>query len=626
VAPKALSTWCPPSSPPVMAMVQESSPMATIATARDIYPKYNRRLIESPRESQHNFTSRVGPFIVDDDDSSDESRLPTSQRSSRSDVISISGPPDDNNDLDETRLLSLPTSTLGRKVCSTGKKRYSIQTCSGKSFEVRKRLVETPLSLERLISSRSPAAPGRARKSYYGVDIHKLLDKNAEEARMSANQTGTRRHEDPSPSVEVQASETVSCGKTLLWTEKYRAKTFTDLIGDERTHRSVLRWFKGWDPIVFPRQERTKVMRKESKDDSEERGHRKILLLTGPPGLGKTTLAHVAARQAGYEVLEINASDERSESVVRGRIRDSLGTENVKIRGTKSASGKFRKAGKPVCIVVDEVDGVVSGASGTIGGGEGGFIKALLDLVALDERNSPSLTTKPGTGTSTRKKKKVDNFRFLRPLVLICNDFYHPSLRPLRQSSATEIIHVRKPPLNMVISRMKTIFEKEGFPCDGDGVRRLCEATWGLSGRREVGSVGSTGGEGDIRRVMVVGEWVAGKLRSSLPSTARLTRKWVERHILGDLSDGGTGARGLGRGGYKEIVQRVFLEGAGLPKPTNLVSAGGVSGEYDIKIGVSEFSKRRAMGCLREMVESGGECDRVITGSQGAQSLDCEAK
>ena len=38
----------------------------------------------------------------------------------------------------------------------------------------------------------------------------------------------------------------------------------------------------------------------------------KVVLLCGPPGLGKTTLAHLVAKHAGYRPVEVNASDDRS--------------------------------------------------------------------------------------------------------------------------------------------------------------------------------------------------------------------------------------------------------------------------------------------------------------------------
>ncbi len=191
--------------------------------------------------------------------------------------------------------------------------------------------------------------------------------------------------------------------------------------------------------------------------------------------------------------MEINASDERSRDVVKGRIRTSVGTESVKTGSTTTTkTGQVKKIAQPLCVVVDEVDGVVSGSGGS---GEGGFIKALIDLILLDQKNSSDGTSSTG---QTKKKKKGDDFKLLRPLILICNDVYHPSLRPLRQSNFAEIIHVRKPPLDAVVTRMKSVFEKEGVSCDSDAVRRLCEATWGVNASETRRGREATG-EGDLR-------------------------------------------------------------------------------------------------------------------------------
>ena len=176
-----------------------------------------------------------------------------------------------------------------------------------------------------------------------------------------------------------------------------------------------------------------------------------------------------------------------------------------------------------------------------------------------------------------------------------------------------EIIHIRKPPLEKVVSRLQSIFIKEGLPCDGDGVRQLCEATWGASSGREGRSQATS--DGDLRGCLVTGEWAASKLRSCSQPEPRLTKTWVEDNVTESLSHNGESGRGSGRGGVREVVDRVFLENAGFPKST--FKAPPVVLESDIgahtPAGVAEFAKHAAINRLRDIVDTTGESDRILT-------------
>ncbi|PLW57969.1 hypothetical protein PCANC_00768 [Puccinia coronata f. sp. avenae] len=269
-----------------------------------------------------------------------------------------------------------------------------------------------------------------------------------------------------------------------LWTDRYRPVKFIELIGDERTFRSAMSWLKTWDRCVFKKVESNKRKRmnkaqqpsnvhpqlnsfaEATESDPYGRPQEKVLLLAGKPGLGKTTMAEVLAAQAGYQVVEINASDDRNSKTVTEQIKNALESRTLDA-GAKFGGGLSLKSNRPTCVIIDEIDG--AGGGGGAEGNESGFVKALVKLVTEGSSNT---TTKVNS-----KGKSLDQRPLLRPIICICNDLYAPVLRPLRPIS--RIIRFNSPTPLTVVKRLQTICKSEKLVADLNNLNYLVKLASG---------------------------------------------------------------------------------------------------------------------------------------------------
>jgi replication factor C subunit 1 len=90
--------------------------------------------------------------------------------------------------------------------------------------------------------------------------------------------------------VPVQPSSSTS-----LWTTLYHPNRSSDLVGNPTSIKKLKEWLSAW-----------------TMDTKKERA----ALLSGPPGVGKTSSAAIIAKELGYELIEFNASDTRSKKAI----------------------------------------------------------------------------------------------------------------------------------------------------------------------------------------------------------------------------------------------------------------------------------------------------------------------
>lgn len=244
--------------------------------------------------------------------------------------------------------------------------------------------------------------------------------------------------------------------KKLLWVEKYAPYNYTDLLSEESINRTLLHWIKLWDFVVFGKdipkmhKEKKKPVKEVKKKkfqaevldelDKFNRPKQTLVLLNGPPGLGKTTLAHTIAKHAGYNVVEINASDDRSAEVFKNKMEAA--TQMKAVIGADP---------RPNCLIIDEIDGAPQPA-----------INMLINLAKkTDEQAS--------------KKKKTDGGVLLRPIICICNDQYVPALRQLRQSALVMNFPPTEP--SRLAARLYEVIRQEHLKSDMTTLLALCEKT-----------------------------------------------------------------------------------------------------------------------------------------------------
>jgi replication factor C large subunit len=192
----------------------------------------------------------------------------------------------------------------------------------------------------------------------------------------------------------------------IEWAEKYRPQALKEIVGNKKAVQDLRVWAEKWLSGI---------------------PERRAVILLGPAGVGKTSTAHALARDLGWEVIELNASDQRTAGVIE------------KVAGSAASMNTF--FGGKRLIILDEADNLHGTA-------DRGGMRAIAGII----KNT------------------------LQPIVLIVNDVYGltPAIRNLCLEIKFGSIQSRS-----MVPALKKVCESEEISCSLDAIQQIAEGAGG---------------------------------------------------------------------------------------------------------------------------------------------------